>query len=251
MKYMGSKASIWKFIEPIILNGRGDDQYYIEPFAGGCNSIQNVDNPRIANDANSRLMTFFEQAVYAGFEPPIDISRDLYNWARDKNRDIYLSLSDERLVGYIGICGSYGGRWFDGGYAGITTTKEGKTRNYPLEAYNNVVKQIPLLDGCEFNGGCYKDLYLPPRSIVYCDPPYEGTKEYKQAKETGFSKDDFCDWVRQKVAEGHRVFCSEYEMPDDFICVWEKGVSSSLRANGVISGSKKSVERLFVHKSQI
>ena len=34
-------------------------------------------------------------------------------------------------------------------------------------------------------------------------------------------------------------------MPDDFECVWSKEVSSSLRANGVASGDKKSVERLF------
>lgn len=41
------------------------------------------------------------------------------------------------------------------------------------------------------------------------------------------------------------MFVSEYEAPGDFTCVWEKPVSSSLRANGSIKGRKLSVERLF------
>ncbi|PJC56904.1 hypothetical protein CO024_00620, partial [Candidatus Gracilibacteria bacterium CG_4_9_14_0_2_um_filter_38_7] len=46
-------------------------------------------------------------------------------------------------------------------------------------------------------------------------------------------------------AIGHSVFVSEYSAPDDFECVWEKKVKSSLSANGVCGGNKGSVERLF------
>jgi len=37
-------------------------------------------------------------------------------------------------------------------------------------------------------------------------------------------------------------------MPDDFICVWEKEVSSSLSANGKNGDNKKSIEKLYTLK---
>jgi DNA adenine methylase len=41
------------------------------------------------------------------------------------------------------------------------------------------------------------------------------------------------------------VYVSEYSAPDDFDCVWQCGTTSSLSANGVFGGSKRSVEKLF------
>jgi hypothetical protein len=38
---------------------------------------------------------------------------------------------------------------------------------------------------------------------------------------------------------------SEYQMPNDFICVWSKKVNSSLTKD---TGSKKGVEKLFTLK---
>tara|TARA_R110001592_G_C13193003_1_gene753521 strand:+ start:4595 stop:5344 length:750 start_codon:yes stop_codon:yes gene_type:complete len=249
MKYMGSKSSISKHILPIILKNRKEGQHYVEPFGGGANSICDVPNPRIYNDFNAKLATFFREALYNNFIPPKEISRELYNWARDENKKA--DIEQEALVGYIGINGSYSGRWFDGGYAGITTTSNGKVRNYPEEAYNNVMKQLPKLQGCEFHGGDYRDLLIPPNSIIYCDPPYAGTKEYIAAKKSGFDSCVFWDWCRQMSNAGHTVFVSEYNAPEDFTCVWEKSVTSSLRANSVIKGAKTSIEKLFTYNKKL
>lgn len=57
----------------------------------------------------------------------------------------------------------------------------------------------------------------------------------------------FWQWCREKVQQGHDIFVSEYQAPEDFICVWEKQVNSSLTKN---TGAKKNVERLFQHRSQ-
>lgn len=246
MKYMGSKARIVKDILPIILNDRKDGQYYVEPFGGGANSICEVDNPRIYNDYND-LLTACLMELSNGWVPPVDISRDFYSECRDKFKTGIYSDEEEAMIGYVGINGSYGGRWFDGGYAGITTTNSGKVRNYPEEAWRNVMKQAPKLDGIEFRSGDYKNLIIPENSIIYCDPPYSGTKEYLAAKRAGFDSQEFWQWCRDKARNGHKVFVSEYIAPEDFTCVWEKGVSSSLRSNGVIKGDKKSVERLFTY----
>ena len=47
--------------------------------------------------------------------------------------------------------------------------------------------------------------------------------------------------------QNHKVFISEYNAPDDFVSVWQKEITSSL---GKDTGSKKGVEKLFVHESQ-
>ena len=57
MKYMGSKSRIAKDILPIMLKNRRKDQYYVELFVGGCNSIDKVDGLRIGND-NSNVERF-------------------------------------------------------------------------------------------------------------------------------------------------------------------------------------------------
>ena len=87
----------------------------------------------------------------------------------------------------------------------------------------------------------YKTTEIPKNSIVYCDPPYKDTTKYL----TDFDHEFFYSYVRKLKNEGHQVFVSEYEMPTDFICIWEKEVKSSLSANGKIGGSKSSIEKLF------
>jgi DNA adenine methylase len=250
MKYMGSKARLVKSIMPIMLKDRKPGQYYIEPFGGGANSICEVDNPRIYSDVNDLLAECLSE-VSKGWIPPVDISRDFYSECRDKFKTGLYSDEEMHLIGYVGINGSYGGRWFDGGYAGITTTRDGKERNYPKEAWRNVISQAPKLEGVEFQSGCYKDLVIPTNSIIYCDPPYAGTKEYQVAKKSGFDYEEFWQWCREKAKEGHQVFISEYNAPEDFVCVWQQEVKSSLSANGKSGGNKVSTEKLFIHESQL
>lgn len=79
--------------------------------------------------------------------------------------------------------------------------------------------------------------------LIYNDPPYKGTKTYNTSK--NFDHNKFYDWCREQ-AKHNVVFVSEYNAPDDFECVWEQEVKSSLSANGVIGGNKVSIEKLFL-----
>ena len=79
-----------------------------------------------------------------------------------------------------------------------------------------------------------------------CNPPYQGTTEYKDRE---FDHEQFYEWCREQ-AKHNVVFVSEYDAPDDFECVWSQEVKSSLSANGVSGGSKKSVEKLFKVNTQ-
>jgi DNA adenine methylase len=232
MKYLGSKRRIAKEILPIILKNRQRNQHYVEPFCGGCNTIDKVENPRIANDSHTYLISFCK-GLSKGWVPPKNISEKMYTAI--KNNPAYF---DSRLVGYVGFQLSFGAKWF-GGYRRDKTGK----RNYSREAYQNVIKQQPNLTGIKFYNMNYFDLPIPKNSIIYCDPPYENTTKYKD----DFDHGRYWDWVRDMVKFGHKVFCSEYHAPEDFISVWSKKLITGV---DVVS-RKTDVENLFVHKTQV
>ena len=233
MKYMGSKARFSKEILPIILKDRTAEQWYIEPFAGGMNMICEVNGKRIANDIHCYLIEMWK-ALCDGWKPH-KISSNTYHIVR-LNREQY----EPHIVGWVGFNCSYSGKWF-GGFAGETKTKIGTVRDYQTEAINNVAKQVEKMKGVIFQNKPYYELELPPNSIVYCDPPYEGTTKYAN----DFDHNLFWNWVRNISKQGHTVFVSEYNAPADFVCVWEKEAKSSLSANGKVGGNKVSVEKLF------
>jgi DNA adenine methylase len=47
------------------------------------------------------------------------------------------------------------------------------------------------------------------------------------------------------MSKENQIFISEYSAPDDFECIWQKEIVSSLTKN---TGSKKGTEKLFVKK---
>ena len=228
MKYMGSKARHAKELLPIILANRKEGQWYVEPFVGGANMIDKVDGNRIGADINEYLIEMWK-AVSSGWMPPEHIDEKQYYDIRD-NKEKH----SKALVAYAGFALSYSGKWF-GGWCRDGAGK----RNYVNEALKNAMKQFPKLVGVDFQESSYQYLEIPASSIVYCDPPYKGTTKYKDT----FDHEMFYDWCRQKHKEGHQVFVSEYQMPDDFICVWSKEVNNSLTKD---TGSKKGIEKLFV-----
>ncbi len=232
MKYMGSKARIAKYILPIILDGRKPGQYYVEPFAGGMNMISEVKGNRIANDYNKYLISMWVELLNGWV--PQEYTKEEYLHIR-ANMDLY----PNHEIGWVGFNCSYSGKFF-GGFAGKTKTKAG-VRDYQKEALNNCMGQIKKLRRVIFKNSSYFDLDIPVGSIIYCDPPYQGTTGYK----IEFDHDSFWEWCRVKTLEGNQVFISEYKAPEDFICLWSKKFRSSLSANGKSGGSKNSIEKLF------
>jgi len=230
---MGSKNRIAKEMLPIILKDRKADQYYVEPFVGGCNMIDKVGGGRIGNDVNPYLIAMWKALVYDGCKP-FKVNKDEYTDIRI-NREFYADWE----VGWVGFNCSYCGKFF-AGYAG----EYRNTRNYQDEAIGNVTKQIPNLIGVDFYNLDYWELEIPPNSIIYCDPPYENTAGYK----VQFDHAKFWQWVRDKTLEGHKVFVSEYNAPFDFVEVWSKELKSQLSANGKAGGDKASIEKLFIYE---
>jgi DNA adenine methylase len=227
---MGSKRIIAKEILPFILEGRIENQFYIEPFCGGCNLIDKVEGNRIANDKNEYLISMFK-SLQKGWEPPNEISEGLYNNIKN-NKFRY----KKELVGFVGFCCSFGGKWFNGYARG--KDRNNLDRNYALESKISLLKSLPKLKDIIFYNTDYRKVTIYEDSIVYCDPPYRNTECYKDR----FSHIHFYNWCRKLSKLNCKVFVSEYWMPEDFKCIWEKEVNSSLDLN---TSSKKEIERLY------
>ena len=232
MVYMGSKNRIAKYILPFLTKYLTPDRWYVEPFAGGMNIMDKINHQkRIANDVNEYLIELWKYLQYGGILPQFISKEEYYNVNSDKQSYPLW------YVGHIGINCSRLGKFF-GGYV-----HEQNGRNYQLEHINNTMAQVPLLEGVIFTCYPYYELPIPQNSIVYCDPPYAGTTNYKAAK--GVDHEAFFEWCRDKTAQGNDVLISEYTSPNDFIPVWKMQLTTSIHP----TNTHKSIEKLFVHES--
>lgn len=182
---------------------------------------------RYGNDINSDLIALFKGIQDGSYVPPNEVSEQEYREAKSVN-------TSPAHRAFVGIGCSYSGKWF-GGYA-RGADKNGNPRNYCLESKKNLLAQD--IGGVVFTSGDYRDMVIPPHSIIYCDPPYAGTTKYKDR----FDHSAFWEWCSRKESEGHMVFVSEYSAPNGWKCIWEKRVNNSLTKE---TGSKQGIERLF------
>lgn len=175
------------------------------------------------------------QELQKGWIPPDFISEEEYIKVRDNKCDY-----PDYYVGYVGFNATFGAKYF-GGYARGFKADKITPRNNSNEAYRNLMKQLPGLIGIKFTNGDYKENEYSDikNAVIYCDPPYRDTTKYVTQ---GFNYEGFYDWCREK-AKDNIVFISEYNMPDDFECIWEKEHRTSLSSH---RGDKsKRIEKLF------
>ena len=233
---MGSKNRIVNDILPIILKQRKQNQWFVDMFCGGCHVIQYVDGKKIANDKNKYLIAMWKGLQENRNRPKI-IEKELYSRARTEyNNGINIDF-DDFMIGWIGWMASYNGRFFDGGYSGhdVTTSH----RDYISEQIRNTEEQIKYLTDVKFFSKEYFEFEFKEPCLIYCDIPYKDTKQYATSRD--FNYDKFFDWCRKMAKNGHTMFVSEYQAPDDFICVWEKEITNSMNQKKTY----KPIERLF------
>lgn len=228
MKYMGGKFRHAKQIIEVINTLSCASNAWVEPFVGGGNVLTLITGrDRYANDVNHHLIALFK-ALQDGWVPPESISEEEYQKCKALKNKV---TSEDALVAFVGFGCSFGGKWFRG-YA----RSKIRPRNYALESKRNLLSL--RLNGVVFSSVSYSEMYIPPNSVIYCDPPYFGTESYKDK----FNSGAFWVWCDRMVSEGHAVFVSEYSAPSHWRCVWEKTVSNSLTVKGEY---REAVERLF------
>lgn len=239
MVYQGSKSQIINWLIPELQSiiDKNNITFYWEPFVGGANVIDKIKcEKRVGSDKSITLIELLLKAQKDFDSLPLFCSREQFNSARA----IYRGLSDKKMplweMGAYQYLASYGARGFAGGYG---QDKNGrcyyKERLKNLKAQN--LKDIIFI--C-----CDYDSYVPPaHSLIYCDPPYLGVKEYGYANETKFDHDKYWDWVREKSKDNF-VICSEQTFPDDFIILKEKEKRRTLNHDS----NKTAIEKLGCYK---
>lgn len=232
MKYMGSKNRIAKHILPIMLKEaeKHNITQWVEPFVGGANMIDKVPSTftRIGADLNGHVI----QAL-------IDIKdrvEELPEFFSFEERKFWKEQPPTRLKSWACIVTSFGAD-LKGGYAREKGSDESTFCGY---GKRNAKKQSPMLKGVRLINCSYSDLGFDKPSLIYCDPPYQGTSGYKTGS---FNHEAFFEWCVQKKQEGHIVFVSEYNAP--FECVWQGEIKTNF-ASSRKEATHVAVEKLFL-----
>lgn len=231
MQYMAGKSRIRKFIARDIELLRKGGQPYFEPFVGGAWVLQEVSGKRTASDGNKALITMYKE-LQNGWVPPDFVSEEEYKKYQSTKDD------NDPMTAFVGIGCSFSGKWF-GGYA----RSEGKSC-YASGSRNSLLKQLPLIKDVEFIYGNF-DEHNPSGNMIYCDPPYLGTTKYGYFKDS-FNTGHFWDVMRE-WSKTNTVLISEYDAPEDFICIDQ--IASSVSAGTVERPIQ--TDRLYIHESMV
>jgi len=229
MQYLGGKSRIAKQIIDIMSAEREEGMTWVEPFMGSGKVISQVSGRRIGADINHEMIALFK-AIGKGWKPPTEVTREFYNEVKNNQQNY-----PDHLKAFIGIGCAFGAKRWD------VYAQNNAGSNYALRAHDSLMRLKPLIEDIELVSCDYRQLEIPKRSLIYCDPPYANTSGYGFE----FNHDEFYQWCRNKVYEGHYLFVSEYRMPTDFEEVWSKNVFVSLAHKG----RSNKVERLYrLHK---
>lgn len=197
MRYLGGKHLHGNKIMTVMLKHRPGTTRFIDLFCGGLSmTAYSPHTVRVANDVNPALITLYRKWQY-GWRPSVGtVTKD--EWVRIKE----INDPDDPMTALVGFGCSWGGKWGSG------FAKNDRRWAGPGDAFGTACRSIdrkmsgPPID---FRCGSYTDVELRPGDLVYCDPPYRGTTEYKGV--APFDFDVFLDWCENQGG----VFVSEYE----------------------------------------
>ena len=233
MQYLGGKSRISKQISEII-NKYSRNRHFVSLFCGSCAIESKVESiTKKLNDSHLYLIEMWK-AIRDGWEIPDTITKEEYDYVKN-NKD-----ENKALAGFVGFACSFGGKWF-GGYAHLKNYAE---KNYALYSKNSLIRKMKGLQNSNFLCMDYKDVHIPNDSVIYCDPPYEGTTKYSNSKE--FNHKEFWEYMRT-LSKEHIVFISEYNAPEDFVEVWSKPQVVKMDARKK-ENIFTNIDKLFVHK---
>lgn len=195
---------------------------------------------RIGCDIHKQLIALLKYAQEHEDDLPDRILEDEYKIVQ-QNRANY----PDWYLGLVGFCASFGAKYF-GGYA--RDSRDDNSGKWSAGAIKNLKKQIPNIKKVTFLNMSFQDIPIDRIKdyVIYCDIPYRGTTKYKTEQ---FPYEEFYEWV--KVASTHNVvLVSEYSMPDEFDCIWQKETKTLLDSNKSKGDTENiRIEKLFTYKS--
>lgn len=264
LTYQGSKKRFMEVLKPLIENNLDEGMTYIEPFGGGMNSFTSIQtSSKIAGDNNEYNIALWQEIKDRGLDSVLTEWQEFINiLANCEDRpsgpnykaakELYLDMKKDclsnggkypkSLLGFVAYSCSYGGGWWSG-FVGYNPKRGQNYIKDAIEGLKKQIKDFKNLTDAIFIHGDYDKIDIPDNSFIYCDPPYANTKQYAKS----FNSAAFWDWCRYLLdnKENVKILISEYNAPEDFICIWE---SSKQNKMGKDNMNKR--ERLFIHNSQ-
>jgi len=209
------------------LTGLQEDRPYWEPFCGSCGVMRHMKGERFGSDFLPDIVMMW-QAMQNGWVPPSVMPRE--EWLELKHAE-----QPSALRAFAGFGCSFRGCFF-GGYA--------KNAKSAITSSKSAIRKAADLTDVTFFCADYKKVNVQDDTLIYCDPPYEGTSGYKGTASSNFSHEVFWRWVRRQSSQ-HIVIVSSFEGPADFDVVFEYETLTTL------SGTPIPVtERLFRYKGK-
>ena len=102
------------------------------------------------------------------------------------------------------------------------------------------LERLQQLERFEINNGSYLDYQYQDGDMVYCDPPYQETKDYG----TVFDHKQFYDWA---ASRSYQVFFSSYQITDNrFKIIWQTPKQNLFNSG---SGQFTVTEFLYTNKT--
>lgn len=242
MRYLGGKTRSAKAIVAAILadsspNGQAT---FVEPFMGGGSVMveaarSGVFHTQLASDIDP-LVAYYWRAISRGWVPPTAVSEEEY---QDLRRQGYPSAQ----AAHAAYNCSFGGKCW-GGYARAFKADGTTPRNFADETSRRDVAVAPIISRVKFSIQHYTTALeaVTPSSVLYCDPPYQGTTGYK----TGvFDHEKFWSLMTECANAGAHVYVSEYAVPEHVpaTVIWSKNQSKSVR--GGVETRPRAVDKLF------
>ena len=250
MRYIGGKGKIARQIAQVMLDSTANRARYIEPFIGGGSILAQMAphfSEVLTGDVHPDLVMMWQQGFSGEWTPPSTISRDEWDALR------YSDPSPDRAL--AGFGGSFGGKWFRG-YAKGGERADGTPRDHQAESSRAVARIIEAVAGTNITvrESDYKSWEPRAGDVVYCDPPYAPSTEWKAVidRAYGHSDFDYADfWSRMDKwsGTGATVFVSEYDAPIHWREVWSTEKRVTLKRTTDAGGRQIMTERLFTSGS--
>ena len=195
---------------------------------------------RIGCDIHKQLIALLQHAQEHEEDLPERILEEEYKTVQN-NKENY----PDWYLGLVGFCASFGAKYF-GGYA--RDSKSDNSGKWSAGAIKNLKKQLPQIKEVKFRNARFQDLPLDKIKgyVIYCDIPYRGTTKYQTED---FPYEEFYEWVKA-ASVNNVVLISEYSMPEEFTCIWQKETKTLLDSNKNKSDNNNiRVKKLFTYKA--
>lgn len=123
---------------------------------------------------------------------------------------------------------SYGGKYQLNPGSMLKPRDNTSNRDYYRELNDSIRNKLRRCDAVRFLNMDYRDVELIPNSVVFMDPPYQGTEHYYGVDCSGFDYVGFWDHCRSLSRQGHRVYVTSVVVPDDFKVLHDFGNTNAM-----------------------